>query len=65
MTKEEIRKFQKHALRLCEDYETTTPESNRVVLIWFTPMQLTEYTKYVLSEFERIANKKNKTDELI
>lgn len=51
MTPDNFKKFQKRAIQLCEDYETTTPESDDMTMIWFTPQQLMKYTEYCEKQF--------------
>lgn len=51
MTKQEFEKFLNQAVKICEDYQTTTVESDAVVLLWFTPKQLMTYTEYCMKKF--------------
>jgi DNA-binding ferritin-like protein (Dps family) len=48
MTKQDFKKYENRAVQLCEDYQTTTPESDTVTMIWFTPKQLKMYTEYCI-----------------
>lgn len=50
MKKNDFKKYQKQAINLCYDYETTTPESDIVALIWFTPQQLMKFIEYVMND---------------
>lgn len=51
MKQDNFKKHQMQAIKLCEDYETTTPESDIVTMIWFTPQQLMKYTEYCRKQF--------------
>lgn len=61
MTHDDFKKFQKRAIQLCEDYETITPDSDKVTMIWFTPQQLMKYTEYCKKQFS-INYSKTETD---
>lgn len=53
MTKEYFQKFQEQAKKLCEDYSTTTAESDTPIMYWFTPQQLKQYTEYCLKQITK------------
>ncbi|NDV68559.1 hypothetical protein [Dysgonomonas sp. 25] len=50
MTNNDFKKYLKRAIQLCEDYDTTTLDSETVQMIWFTPQQLRQFAEYIEKE---------------
>jgi len=58
MNDNDFEKFLKQAVNMCYDYDTKTPESKEIAMLWFTPSQLKKYTNYCINASKQKKDKK-------